>query len=357
MLRQPSLTPIGTTSAANSATASQMIYTTTSSGEVIAAAGSPKIYLQKASASGAASHSQVNIINTSSGQLTVQNIANVQQLTASGSGTNTSAGGSLIVATATRNAVQQLAQQQQQQLVNQPIVWRQIGSTNVTTAPAGIMAATASTSTDGSGNKIKNNAGQMQVQIGPQGMAHALLRGRIANNQAIFTNMRTLPIAVSTGGSAVVNSTPSVSANNIQVLSGSGSSNNISNNCTSSGGVVNNSSHTLSSENSANNQDMLMNNNSATVASSASVLNTVGGVGGKDVKSVVVELTASGNANNGPCMANNNSNAANGNNILTSSSSSSISITNSNSNGNSSNSSNSNATASMLATNNTTINR
>uniref|UniRef100_A0A1B0G767 Enhancer of polycomb-like protein n=1 Tax=Glossina morsitans morsitans TaxID=37546 RepID=A0A1B0G767_GLOMM len=642
MLRQPSLTPIGTTSVANSGTAGQMIYTTTSSGEVIAAAGSPKIYLQKASASGATSHSQVNIINTSSGQLTVQNIANVQQLTASGSGTNTSGGGSLIVATATRNAVQQLAQQQQQQLVNQPIVWRQIGSTNVTTAPAGIMAATASTSTDGSdisklllnrklsqrkivaqqqqqlqdddlavnvlssvaeavaptttnvtyasnqqqqqpqqrqhqlhkvqggklikmpsfpllvsevnlqqqqqqqlqqkhnsaaaaiaaanhnyslqptaiitsqssqqGNKIyltsssssnvnaaaptnftitnasdlhtaaqklqqgnhlptsatnlklnfvttasvaqqqqhqqqhqtpltvgqqlvlnkstmqqqqqqllqhqllqqsgklkrerilniigatpassmdvnnttatttgvvagntaegsskrvlytsllnvkplqKNNAGQMQVQIGPQGMAHALLRGRIANNQAIFTNMRTLPIAVSTGGSAVVNSTPSGSANNIQVLSGSGSSNNLSNNCTSSGGVVNNSSHTLSTENSANNQDMLMNNNSATVGSPASVLSTVSAVGGKDVKSVVVELTASGNANNGPCMANNN-NAANGNSILTSSSSSSISITNNNSNGNSGNSNNSNATASMLTTNNTTINR
>uniref|UniRef100_A0A1A9UQ24 Enhancer of polycomb-like protein n=1 Tax=Glossina austeni TaxID=7395 RepID=A0A1A9UQ24_GLOAU len=382
MLRQPSLTPIGTTSVANSGTAGQMIYTTTSSGEVIAAAGSPKIYLQKASASGAASHSQVNIINTSSGQLTVQNIANVQQLTASGSGTNTSGGGSLIVATATRNAVQQLAQQQQQQLVNQPIVWRQIGSTNVTTAPAGIMAATASTSTDGSDisklllnrklsqRKIvaqqqqqlqdddltKNNAGQMQVQIGPQGMAHALLRGRIANNQAIFTNMRTLPIAVSTGGSAVVNSTPSGSANNIQVLSGSGSSNNLSNNCTSGTGVVNNSSHTLSTENSANNQDMLMNNNSATVGSPASVLSTVSGVGGKDVKSVVVELTASGNANNGPCMANNN-NAANGNNILTSSSSSSISITNNNSNGNSSNSNNSNATASMLTTNNTTINR
>uniref|UniRef100_A0A1A9WQS1 Enhancer of polycomb-like protein n=1 Tax=Glossina brevipalpis TaxID=37001 RepID=A0A1A9WQS1_9MUSC len=426
MLRQPSLTPIGTTSAANSATAGQMIYTTTSSGEVIAAAGSPKIYLQKAPASGTASHSQVNIINTSSGQLTVQNIASVQHLTATGSGANTSGGGSLIVATAARNAVQQLAQQQQQQLVNQPIVWRQIGSTNVSTAPTGIMAATASTSADGSGSKIvwasrpaakrhlndinklllnrklsqrkivaqqqqhlqdddltvnvlssgqevttptttnityATNQQQQQpqrqhqlhkVQIGPQGMAHALLRGRIGNNQAIFTNMRTLPIAVSTSGSAVVNSSPSGSANNIQVLSGSGNSNsnlNISNNGTS--GAINNSNHTLSAESSGNNQDVLMNSNVTTVGNPASAVSTISGLGGKDVKSVVVELTANSNANNGPCMANNN--APNGNNILTSSSS--ISIANTSSNGNSSNSNNSNATTPMLTTNNTTINR
>ncbi|XP_067632062.1 serine-rich adhesin for platelets [Eurosta solidaginis] len=48
----------------------------------------------------------------------------------------------------------------------------------------------------------KNNSGQMQMQIGPGGMAHALLRGRIGNNQTIFTNMRTVPIST---GSAVGN--------------------------------------------------------------------------------------------------------------------------------------------------------
>ena len=159
IMRQPSLTPIGASSVNNST--GQMIYTATSSGDVIAA-GSQKIYLQKAPVAVSSSTQGVNIINTSSGQqLTVQNIAGVQHISsATGGNVSTPAAGPLIVTTSHRNAVQQLAQQQQQQqLVGQPtqqIVWRQIGSTNVTTTPAGMLTGTANAdcAVAGTGNKI-----------------------------------------------------------------------------------------------------------------------------------------------------------------------------------------------------------
>lgn len=159
IMRQPTLTPIGASSVNN--TGGQMIYTTTSSGDVIAA-GSQKIYLQKAPVSVTSGSQGVNIINTSSGQqLTVQNIAGVQHISSAAGGNGSTSSGPLIVTTSARNAVQQLAQQQQQQqLVGQPtqqIVWRQIGSTNVTTTPAGMLTGTANadgTVTTGTGNKI-----------------------------------------------------------------------------------------------------------------------------------------------------------------------------------------------------------
>ena len=158
IMRQPSLTPIGASSVNNST--GQMIYTATSSGDVIAA-GSQKIFLQKAPVAVTSSTQGVNIINTSSGQqLTVQNIAGVQHISpATGGNASTPAAGPLIVTTSHRNAVQQLAQQQQQQLVGQPtqqIVWRQIGSTNVTTTPAGMLTGTANAdcTVAGTGNKI-----------------------------------------------------------------------------------------------------------------------------------------------------------------------------------------------------------
>lgn len=162
IMRQATLTPIGASTVTNSS--GQMIYTTTSAADVIGTTGSQKIYLQKAPVSLASTTQGVNIINTSSGQqLTVQNIAGVQHINATGNGSNATAG-PLIVTTSARNAVQQLTQQQQQQLVGQStqqIVWRQIGSTNVTTTPSGILAGTTTTSGDGTvtattgaGNKI-----------------------------------------------------------------------------------------------------------------------------------------------------------------------------------------------------------
>lgn len=148
IIRQPTLTPIGASSVNNST--GQMIYTATSSGDVIGT-GSQKIFLQKAPVSVTSGTQGVNIINTSSGQqLTVQNIASLQHISsATGGSTSTSAAGPLIVATSHRNAVQQLAQQQQQQQLvgqsTQQIVWRQIGP-NITT-PADCAVA-------GTGNKI-----------------------------------------------------------------------------------------------------------------------------------------------------------------------------------------------------------
>ncbi|XP_061390283.1 serine-rich adhesin for platelets [Musca vetustissima] len=188
IMRQPTLTPIGaaTITHNNNSTTGQMIYTTTSAGEVIGTTtGSQKIYLQKAPVSlGSSSGQGVNIINTSSGQqLTVQNIAGVQHINATGNGSNATAG-PLIVTTSARNAVQQLTQQQQQQMVGQQptqqIVWRQIGSTNVTTTPAGVLAGAATTAvtnadgtvtaTMGAGNKIvwTNRPAQKRQLNGPE---------------------------------------------------------------------------------------------------------------------------------------------------------------------------------------------
>ncbi|XP_023303869.2 uncharacterized protein LOC111685819 isoform X3 [Lucilia cuprina] len=156
IMRQPTLTPIGASSVNNAG--GQMIYTT-SSGDVITA-GSQKIYLQKAPVSVTSGTQGVNIINTSSGQqLTVQNIAGVQHISSATGGNGSTSTGPLIVTTSARNAVQQLSQQQQQQLVGQAtqqIVWRQIGSTNVTTNPAGMLTGTANTdgTVAGTGNKI-----------------------------------------------------------------------------------------------------------------------------------------------------------------------------------------------------------
>ncbi|XP_065369495.1 uncharacterized protein E(Pc) isoform X2 [Calliphora vicina] len=156
IMRQPTLTPIGASSVNNAG--GQMIYTT-SSGEMIAA-GSQKIYLQKAPVSVTSGTQGVNIINTSSGQqLTVQNIAGVQHISSAAGGNGSTSTGPLIVTTSARNAVQQLSQQQQQQLVGQAtqqIVWRQIGSTNVTTTPAGMLTGTtnADGTVAGTGNKI-----------------------------------------------------------------------------------------------------------------------------------------------------------------------------------------------------------
>ncbi|XP_037814766.1 uncharacterized protein LOC119605623 [Lucilia sericata] len=155
-MRHPTLTPIGASSVNNAG--GQMIYTT-SSGDVITA-GSQKIYLQKAPVSVTSGTQGVNIINTSSGQqLTVQNIAGVQHISSATGGNGSTSTGPLIVTTSARNAVQQLSQQQQQQLVGQAtqqIVWRQIGSTNVTTNPAGMLTGTANTdgTVAGTGNKI-----------------------------------------------------------------------------------------------------------------------------------------------------------------------------------------------------------
>lgn len=188
IMRQPTLTPIGAATVTHNNSTGQMIYTTTSAGDVIGTAtGSQKIYLQKAPVSlGSSTTTQgVNIINTSSGQqLTVQNIAGVQHINATGNGSNATAG-PLIVTTSARNAVQQLTQQQQQQqqqMVGQPtqqIVWRQLGSTNVTTTPAGMLAGatTAVTNADGtvtatmeSGNKIvwTNRPAQKRLLNGPE---------------------------------------------------------------------------------------------------------------------------------------------------------------------------------------------
>ncbi|XP_073812627.1 enhancer of Polycomb [Musca autumnalis] len=184
IMRQPTLTPIGAATVTHNNSTGQMIYTTTSAGDVIGTTtGSQKIYLQKAPVSLASSTGQgVNIINTSSGQqLTVQNIAGVQHINATGNGSNATAG-PLIVTTSARNAVQQLTQQQQQQMVGQPtqqIVWRQIGSTNVTTTPAGMLAGATSavtnadgtvTATMGAGNKIvwTNRPAQKRQLNGPE---------------------------------------------------------------------------------------------------------------------------------------------------------------------------------------------
>uniref|UniRef100_T1PJB4 Zn-finger in Ran binding protein n=1 Tax=Musca domestica TaxID=7370 RepID=T1PJB4_MUSDO len=182
IMRQPTLTPIGAATVTHNNSTGQMIYTTTSAGDVIGTAtGSQKIYLQKAPVSlGSSTTTQgVNIINTSSGQqLTVQNIAGVQHINATGNGSNATAG-PLIVTTSARNAVQQLTQQQMVGQPTQQIVWRQLGSTNVTTTPAGMLAGatTAVTNADGtvtatmeSGNKIvwTNRPAQKRLLNGPE---------------------------------------------------------------------------------------------------------------------------------------------------------------------------------------------
>ncbi|XP_075169202.1 enhancer of Polycomb [Haematobia irritans] len=204
IMRQPTLTPIGASNVTNNS--GQMIYTTTAAaGDVIGTAGSQKIYLQKAPVSLASTIQGVNIINTSSGQqLTVQNIAGVQHINASGNGSNATAG-PLIVTTSARNAVQQLTQQQQQQLVGQPtqqIVWRQISSANVSTTPAGMLTGTSASSnadgtavasTSGTGNKIvwTNRPAQKRQLNGPESTdINKLLLNRKFSQRKIITQQQ-----------------------------------------------------------------------------------------------------------------------------------------------------------------------
>lgn len=118
----------------------------------------------------------------------------------------------------------------------------------------------------------KINAGQMQVQIGPQGMAH-VLRGRIGNNQTIFANMRPVPVATSvalSGNNNNHNSSNNSSSAMLQVVAAT-NNNNGGNNTLNSNNSSSMSSSSSSSSTSSVSSVMNSNNNNSDGSSSSSL--------------------------------------------------------------------------------------
>ncbi|KAI8127219.1 hypothetical protein CVS40_2969 [Lucilia cuprina] len=144
--------------------AGQMIYTT-SSGDVITA-GSQKDLPTKSSRLRYFRHSGTKYCRCSTHKF--------------GTGGNGSTStGPLIVTTSARNAVQQLSQHNSNNWSvrrHKQIVWRQIGSTNVTTNPAGMLTGTANTdgTVAGTGNKIvwTSRPAQKRQLNGPESTDH-----------------------------------------------------------------------------------------------------------------------------------------------------------------------------------------
>nr|XP_014088244.1 uncharacterized protein LOC106616209 [Bactrocera oleae] len=140
----------------------------------------------------------------------------------------------------------------------------------------------------------KNNSGQMQMQIGPGGMTHALLRGRIGNNQTIFTNMRTLPIATS---SAVSNAT---TMQQLQVAAANNSSG--GNGMSVSLAQVTTNATTLSSSVAVHQQSLVNIVATNSTAAAADVITTTAGGGAlttscNDLKSIESVVASNNNSN------------------------------------------------------------
>ncbi|XP_053965640.1 uncharacterized protein LOC128867995 [Anastrepha ludens] len=152
----------------------------------------------------------------------------------------------------------------------------------------------------------KNNSGQMQMQIGPGGMTHALLRGRIGNNQTIFTNMRTVPIATS---AAVSNAT---TVQQLQVAAAGGGG--------SGGGGGNGMSVSLAqvtTNSTAQHQQSLVSiasSNSPAAAVDVITTTTCGALTTSCNDLKVIESVSSNNSNNGNSSSGSGNNNNNSNN-------------------------------------------